>query len=119
MNFLSIKKETLLLFAVVSFIVVFSVWFFGKEGDSEVFNQSDNSIREIDMITAEFKTKTKDGKDIIAYRWDPGTVFLEKGEKVNLYISGVNGEDHPFYIEGTDIQGTVKKGEETIVPLQF
>jgi plastocyanin len=120
MSFLAIKKETLLLFSAVIVIAVISAWFLEKKGDSEVFNQvSDDSIREIDMITAEFKTKTKDGKEIVAYRWDPGTISLEKGEKVNLYITGVNGENHPFYIEGTDIKGTVKKGGKTVVPLQF
>ena len=71
------------------------------------------------MVTAEFSTKMKNGKEMEAYRWDPGTVFLEKGEKVRLVISGINGEEHPFYIEGTKIKGKVKKGEETVVPLQF
>ncbi|RSD26317.1 hypothetical protein EJA10_15245 [Mesobacillus subterraneus] len=71
------------------------------------------------MVTGEFKSTTDDGKEIEAYRWDPGTIFLEKGEKVRLKILGINGKEHPFIIEGTDIKGVVKKGEETVVPLQF
>ena len=70
-------------------------------------------------MTGEFKTVTDAGKELEAYRWDPGVIFLNKGEKVNLKILGINGKEHPFYIEGTNIKGTVKKGEETIVPLEF
>jgi len=121
MKFLVFKKETLLFFLAVGVVLVsLSAWFMLKAGDTTVFNQEGNgNIREIHMVTAEFSTKMKNGKEMEAYRWDPGTIFLEKGEKVRLFISGINGEEHPFYIEGTKIKGIVKKGEETIVPLQF
>ncbi|MCI3923091.1 cupredoxin domain-containing protein [Paenibacillus sp. TRM 82003] len=71
--------------------------------------------RVIHMVTGEFSATTKDGKKIEAYRWDPGTVFVNKGENVKLKLYGVNGENHPFLIEGLNIQGVVKKGEETVV----
>ncbi len=71
--------------------------------------------REIHMVTGEFSSTTKDGKKIEAYRWDPGTIVLKKGEKVKLRIYGVNGEHHPFVIEGLDIKDEVTKGHETIV----
>ncbi|MBO0958370.1 cupredoxin domain-containing protein [Neobacillus sp. MM2021_6] len=121
MKFLVLKKETLLFFLAVGIVIAsISAWFMLKAGDTTVFNQqSDKEIREIHMVTGEFKTTTKDGKELESYRWDPSTVFLEKGEKVKLFISGINGEKHPFYIEGTKIKGTVKKGKETTVPLQF
>ncbi|MFF2450094.1 cupredoxin domain-containing protein [Neobacillus sp. NPDC058068] len=121
MKFLVLKKETLLFFlAVVVVLASISAWFMLKAGDSTVFNQqSDKDIREIHMVTVEFKTKMKNGKELEVYRWDPGSISMKQGEKVNLFISGINGEKHPFYIEGTKIKGTVKKGEETIVPLQF
>lgn len=121
MKFLVFKKETLLFFLAVGVVIAsLSAWFMLKAGDTTVFNQQkDKETREIHMVTGEFKTTTKDGKEIESYRWDPSTLILEKGEKVNLFISGINGEKHPFYIEGTSIRGTVKKGEETIVPLQF
>ncbi|GHH98362.1 cupredoxin domain-containing protein [Neobacillus kokaensis] len=121
MKFLVFKKETFIFFLAVGIMLAaISTWFVLKAGDTAVFNQqSEDNIREIHMVTAEFKTTMKNGKQLEAYRWDPGTIFLEKGEKVNLFISGINGEKHPFYIEGTEIKGEVKKGEETIVPLQF
>lgn len=121
MKFITLKKETVLLFfAVIILGVGATVWFLQEPDAVPVFTQvADENVREIDMITAEFKTKTNDGKDVTIQRWDPGTVYLEKDEKVNLYITVVNDEDHPFYIEGTNIHGIAKKGEQTLVPLQF
>lgn len=123
MNFFVVTKKTLIFFlaaVVVLTAALFSGYFLVKQEDLTVSGQQSNdSIREIDMITIEFHTKTKDGKNLVVQRWDPGTIFLEKEEKVNLYISATNGEDHPFHIEGTDIKGVVKKGGTTVVPLQF
>lgn len=116
-----LRKEALLYFLFFGMILaVISAWFLLKSGDTIVFNQeSGKNIREIHMVTGEFQTKMNNGKEMQSYRWDPGTIFLNKGEKVKLYISGINGEAHPFYIEGTNLKGTVKKGEEVLVPLQF
>ncbi|WP_251553736.1 cupredoxin domain-containing protein [Neobacillus muris] len=122
MKFLVLKKETLLYFlTAVIMLAAISAWFMLKAGDTAVFNQesSEGNVREIHMVTVEFKTKLKDGKEVEVYRWDPGSIVLKTGEKAKLYISGINGDEHPFYIEGTDIKGTVKKGKETIVPLEF
>lgn len=121
MKFLVLKKDTLIFILVTAFLLVtISAWFLLKAGDTAVFNQAENAqVREIHMVTVEYKAKMKDGKEIEVYRWDPGTINVDAGEKVNLYISGINGEEHPFYIEGTDIKGTVKKGEETMVSLQI
>lgn len=121
MKFLVLKKDTFLFILGVAFLLVtISAWFLLKAGDTAVFNQEANKkIREIHMVTVEYQSTMKDGKKIEVYRWDPGQINIEKGEKVNLYISGINGEEHPFLIEGTNIKGTVKKGEETMVTLQF
>ncbi len=121
MQFLVLKKRSIIAFLII-FIVIASasVWFYTQSESLAVFNQAKNeTVREIHMVTGEFKSKLPDGKEIEAYRWDPGTIFLKKDEKVNLKILGVNGAEHPYIIEGTDIKGVVKKGEETVVPLQF
>jgi heme/copper-type cytochrome/quinol oxidase subunit 2 len=121
MEFLIIKKRTIILFLVFLLTVAAtSIWFISRDPDIPAINNNVNEKpREIHLVTGEFKTKTADGKEIEAYRWDPGTIFLEKDELVHLIIYGVNGAEHPFMIEGTDIKGTVKKGVETIVPLKF
>ncbi|WP_058303184.1 cupredoxin domain-containing protein [Gorillibacterium timonense] len=70
--------------------------------------------RIIDMVAGEFSS-TQNGKEVEAYVWHPGTVIAEKGETVTLRIRGINGASHPFYIEGTDVKGVVKKGMTTSV----
>lgn len=71
--------------------------------------------RVVHMVTGEFSATMEDGREIEAYRWDPGTIFVNKGENVKLKIYGVNGAHHPFIIEGLDIEGVVTKGKETVV----
>nr|WP_260471989.1 cupredoxin domain-containing protein [Bacillus sp. HMF5848] len=86
---------------------------------SQAAATEDKQPRVINLVTGEFKSKTSDGKEIEAYRWDPGTIFVGEGEPVQISIFGVNGDQHPFYIEGTDIEGVVKKGQETIIDVTF
>ncbi|MNC47908.1 hypothetical protein D3C76_1146350 [compost metagenome] len=90
---------------------------FHRSGDQPVGGQPEGP-RTIHIVTAEAKSTLEDGTTLEAYRWDPGTVFVEKGEEVNLVLYGINGESHPFYIEGTRIKGEVKKGKETTVAFQ-
>ncbi|WP_338469652.1 cupredoxin domain-containing protein [Niallia sp. XMNu-256] len=73
----------------------------------------------INMVTSEFSTKTEDGKEIESYRWDPGTIVVPKEQDITLKIYGVNGKEHPFYIEGTDYKGVVQKGKETEITVRF
>jgi plastocyanin len=119
MQFVVLKKRSILLFCLILLTVITSsLWLIIKDDTVPTFNSGED-FREIHLVTTEFKTKTEDGKEIEAYRWDPGTIYVEKDEKVLLRMYGVNGHEHPFIIEGTDIEGTVKKGEETTVELQL
>ncbi|WP_071395200.1 hypothetical protein [Bacillus tuaregi] len=120
---LVIIKKRLLWYCIIFMVILASAggWFFINQENEAVFKQEDHQdkIREIHLVTGEFSAKLPDNTKIEVYRWDPGTIFMEVGEKVHLSILGVNGKEHPFIIENTDIKGSVKKGEETIVPLQF
>lgn len=71
--------------------------------------------KEFTIITTEYKSKTEDGKIIEVYRWDPGTIVVEKGDQVTLHFYGVQGLFHPFEIKGLDVKGEVKKGRVTSV----
>jgi plastocyanin len=120
MHFLVVRKRVLYAVGFVALLAIIgSLWMSLKQDATPAIGQQNETIREIHLVTGEFKASTEDGKEIEAYRWDPGTIFVEKGEKVRLKILGVNGKEHPFIIEGTDIKGIVKKGEETVVPLEF
>lgn len=118
MKFIIIKRRWL--FLVLAAILVGSLYFYTNDA-IPTFENSQEKGNElvINMVTGEFTSTTSDGKKIEAYRFDPGTISIPNNQDVTLSIFGVNGNEHPFYIEGTDIQGTVKKGEETIVPLHF
>ncbi|SFF84059.1 Cupredoxin-like domain-containing protein [Halobacillus alkaliphilus] len=117
---LSAKKVAVIGAAV---LVAFAAYFIGSyfwQGAIATSSQPVNGEpRVINLVTGEFKAETADGKEIEAYRWDPGTIFVEKGEPIKLSIYGVNGKEHPFFIEGTDVKGVVQQGKETIVDLKF
>ena len=123
MKFLVLKKKNIFVFlvasmALVAVLLTLEILNKGIPVFSNEAGEAKQEVREIHMVTGEFKAQAGD-KEIESYRWDPGTIYMEEGEKVNLIIYGVNGKEHPFYIEGTNIKGTVKQGEETIIPLQF
>ncbi|MCK6205304.1 hypothetical protein KZX50_07570 [Bacillus infantis] len=122
MPFLVLKRSTVI-FALVLLAAVVSAtgWFLLGKDSISVFSQDKAAAapREIHMVTGEFKATLPDGKELEAYRWDPGTIFIKEGEEVVLKISGINGMEHPFIIEGTDIKGIVKKGGETSVPVKI
>lgn len=119
MKFIVLKRQSIILFfLIVLTVATCSIWLLLKP-DSVPTSTTAESTREIHLVTTEFKTKTEDGKEIEAYRWDPGTIYVGSDEKVLLKMYGVNGHEHPFIIEGTNIKGTVKKGEETTVELQL
>lgn len=94
---------------------------FGSFGDSlPTFSGSEEEkAREVNIVTGEFKAENADGEQIETYRFDPRTIFAEAGEPLKLNIYGVNGEEHPFVIEGTEEQGVVHQGNETVVDVKF
>lgn len=118
--FFNTEEKTLaIIFIICCSIFVTSFWLFTNSKAITTINQTQEKVRDIHLVTGEFKGKTIGGVDIEAYRWDPGTILVHKGEKIRLNILGINGREHPFLIEGTSIKGTVKQNEETIIPLQF
>src|SRR5690554_6317882 len=109
-----IHKKHLLFIGTAIIVVLFSVFYFNSEKALPA-NTAITGERTIHMVTGEFKALLPDGKEIEAYRWDPGTIFVNQGEEIKLVIYGVNGASHPFIIEGLNIKDEVKKGEETII----
>ena len=77
--------------------------------------------RVINMLAVEYKGTfgpdegPKAGQTVNAYRWDPSTIIVKRGEAVELKIFGVNGKEHIFYLEGHDVKGVLKRGETVTV----
>lgn len=119
MHFVVIKKKWIL-FSFVFIVMGLSAWYylFPKSAETTT-NEKPLETVEIHMVTGEFSTKLDNGSEIEAYRWDPGTINVEENQKVLLKLHGINGMEHHFHIEGTNVSGVVKKGETTEVTVQF
>jgi hypothetical protein len=62
------------------------------------------------------KEPNDDGRwEVATYRWDPGVIVVNQGDVVTLEIIGINGESHPFTIEGYNISDVVHRGHVTRV----
>ncbi|MGF9712110.1 hypothetical protein EXW96_01450 [Paenibacillus sp. JMULE4] len=109
------KKMKALKIGAASVLLAAAALLFWEQDDIRTVMSSNAPERTINLVTGEFKTTGPDGKTIEAYRWDPGTVYVKKGERIRLSIYGVNGASHPFIIDGMNIKGEVKKGQETVV----
>lgn len=109
-----VGKKQIQWMALAMFAVMLTIAYWRWE-QSKPVDSALKQERIIHIVTGEFKTQTAAGKEIEVYRWDPGTVFAKEGEILKLSIFGVNGANHQFYIEGTNIRGEVRKGKETLV----
>ena len=120
MRFILIRKQWIFIVLALLFIAI-AGWYLVQPVSIYTTGQAKDSKNNysIQMITSEFATKTESGKEIESYRWDPGTIVVPKGEEISISIFGVNGKEHPFYIEGTDYKGVVQKGKETIIHAKF
>ncbi len=119
MKFIIIRKQWI--FLAVLLFLAFASWYLVQP--LTIFTSGETAILGIDIrfiwLQVNSPSETEEGKEIEAYRWDPGTIVVPKGEDVSISIYGVNGQEHPFYIEGTDYKGTVQKGKETRINVKF
>lgn len=115
---LSKKRMKALKIGAAAVLLAAASLFFWEKDDIRSVMSSSAPERTVNLVTGEFKTTGPDGKTIEAYRWDPGTIYVKRGERIRLSIYGVNGASHPFIIDGMNIKGEVKKGQETVVSFQ-
>ncbi|SEN79276.1 cupredoxin domain-containing protein [Lihuaxuella thermophila] len=92
-------------------------WFKQEPSLDKAATATVSPVRDIHLFTVEYNAKMND-KKAEAYRWDPGTIVLHKGESVRLHIHGFHGKEHPFSIPAFHLKGTVKKGQVTTVEFQ-
>ncbi len=54
--------------------------------------------------------------EVSAYYWQPGFIVVSEGEDVTLEVLGINGAEHPSFIEGINVPAfTVRRGQITTV----
>ncbi|CAM4330231.1 heme/copper-type cytochrome/quinol oxidase subunit 2 [Paenibacillus endophyticus] len=109
-----VSKRQIQLFIVVAVLIILTGVYLSWDRSREV-NAQPSEPRIFQLVTGEYSTTTADGKELEVYRWDPGSIVVNKGEPVELHITGVNGNSHPFVVEGLGIRGEVSKGKTTIV----
>ncbi|MET3195029.1 cupredoxin domain-containing protein [Gottfriedia sp. OAE603] len=119
MHFVVIKKKWLLFSFVFIVIGLSALYYLFPKTVETTAKEKPLETVEIHMVTGEFSTKLNNGSEIEAYRWDPGTINVEENQRVVLKLHGINGMEHHFHIEGTNVSGVVKKGETTEVAVQF
>jgi heme/copper-type cytochrome/quinol oxidase subunit 2 len=115
--FIDRKKMQMYAFLAVAVILAgaYIGWQQSKPASAPAPAAAAGGTRVIQLVTGEFNSTSDSGKQLESYRWDPGTVVVHKGEEVELRISGINGQSHPFIIEGLNIKGEVHKGKTTVV----
>ncbi|QFT89176.1 hypothetical protein FIU87_11005 [Bacillus sp. THAF10] len=118
MKFYVIKKNVIVT-TILCIISAFGGWYVVNNGVVPTTGKAQEEELIFHMITSEFKAKMEDGTEMEAYRFDPGTITVPKGKDITISIFGVNGHEHPFTIEGTDVNGVIKKGEETLIQTRF
>ncbi|QJD84333.1 cupredoxin domain-containing protein [Cohnella herbarum] len=116
-----LNRKKIQLYTVIAAVVILAGAYIGWQqskpalapmGDSANANANANVIQ---LVTGEFTATLDSGKKLETYLFYPGTVVVQKGEPVELRISGINGQSHPFVIEGLNVSGEINKGKTTIV----
>lgn len=109
-----LSRKKIQFYTIMAVVVILAGAYIGWQQTKPALAPANDSTQVIQLVTGEF-TATLDGKKLESYRFDPGTVVVNKGQPVELRISGINGQSHPFVIEGLGISGEVHKGKTTIV----
>jgi len=115
MRFLILRGRTIWLCLLLIIGLAGGYLVYQTAGKTVTTSNTSGAKKEFTIITTEYKSKTEDGKIIEVYRWDPGTIVVEKGDQVVLHFYGVQGLFHPFEIKGLNVKGEVKKGRVTTV----
>ncbi|WP_256761229.1 cupredoxin domain-containing protein [Cohnella sp. WQ 127256] len=113
-----LSRKKIQMYSVIAAVVILAGAYIGwqqtKPATVPVGDQQANA-QVLQLVTGEFTATSDNGKKIESYVFYPGTIIAKKGELVELRISGVNGQSHPFVIEGLNISGNINKGKTTVV----
>lgn len=110
-----LDRKKLQFYGILALVVILAGAYIGWQQSKPASAPAASSdVQVYHMVTGEFES-TVDGKKIESYRFDPGSIYVKKNQPVELRISGINGQSHPFVIEGLGISGTVNKGKTTVV----
>lgn len=113
-----IERKKIQLYALLAVAVILAGAYIGWQRSTASSNPAPAGAEGpqiYELVTGEYKATAEDGKVLESYRWDPGTLVVAKNRPVELRITGINGQSHPFIIEGLNVKGEVQKGKTTVV----
>jgi len=110
-----LNRKKIQFYTILAVVVILAGAYIGWQRSKPAMAPPAQETQIFQLVTGEFTATLENGKQLESYRWDPGTIVVKKGVPVELRISGINGQSHPFVIEGLDISGEVRKGKTTIV----
>ncbi len=105
-----LRRSTMLLFGILLVAIVLGTLFIRTYFANETA-MATKQTAEYHVAVVEYESATKEGKKYDVYRFDPGTIYAKQGQQVTLKFHGVHGAEHPFVIEGYNIQDVIRKGE--------
>lgn len=110
-----LNRKKLQMYGILALVVILAGAYIGwQQTKPSVATSASDNVQVFHLVTGEF-TSTDNGKTLESYRFDPGSIYVKKNQPVELRISGINGQSHPFVIEGLGIEATVNKGKTTVV----
>ncbi len=110
-----LSRKKIQFYTVIAAVVILAGAYIGWQQSKPALAPAGENTQVLQLVTGEFSAMLDNGKKIEAYQFSPSSVYAKRGQPVELRISGVNGQSHPFVIEGLNITGEVHKGKTTIV----
>ncbi|MFC5406912.1 cupredoxin domain-containing protein [Cohnella soli] len=111
-----LSRKKIQLYSVIAAVVILAGAYIGWQQTKPTAAGVTSDVPQVlQMVTGEFSAQLDNGKKIESYQFSPSSVYAKKGQPVELRLSGINGQSHPFVIEGQDIKGTINKGKTTVV----
>ncbi|MFC4601913.1 cupredoxin domain-containing protein [Cohnella hongkongensis] len=112
-----LNRKKIQLYAVIAAVVILAGAYIGWQQSKPAMAPAGQEAGKqvLHLTTGEFTATADNGKKLETYLFYPGTVVAKKGVPVELRITGINGQSHPFVIEGLDIKGNISKGKTTVV----
>jgi heme/copper-type cytochrome/quinol oxidase subunit 2 len=109
-----LNRKKIQFYSILALVVILAGAYIGWQQSKPAIALTGENTQVIQLVTGEF-TAMDSGKKLESYNFYPGTVVVHKNQPVELRITGINGQSHPFVIEGLNISGEVHKGKTTIV----
>ncbi len=110
-----LNRKKIQFYGILALVVILAGAYIGWQRSKPAVATSSSQTQVFHLVTSEITSKSDNGQMLESYRFDPGSITVNRNQPVELRITGISGQSHPFVIEGLGIKGTINKGKTTIV----